>query len=86
MFKSAWLAGLRCLAATHGGAATAEELGDVESLANEMAQFFAGNAFAELDTNGDGILSPAEFREFALSEPRITVTLAGYSKELPIIF
>lgn len=84
MFKSAWISGFRALCATHGN----DELSmdDLNEFSEEMATLFAENAFETLDTNGDGMLSFEEFKEFALAEPKITATLNGFKKEVSITF
>jgi len=77
----------------------------LNTIANEIANRFADNAFDSLDVNYDGrpnlnvfystfyvnsfyltrfegLLSFAEFKKFALSEPKITASLNGFDKEV----
>jgi len=84
MFKSAWISGFRALCATHGNDDLSMD--DLNEFSEEMATLFAENAFETLDTNGDGMLSFEEFKEFAMAEPKITATLNGFKKEVSITF
>eukprot|EP01100_Stratorugosa_tubuloviscum_P010616 TRINITY_DN4579_c0_g2_i1.p1 TRINITY_DN4579_c0_g2~~TRINITY_DN4579_c0_g2_i1.p1 ORF type:complete len:222 (-),score=125.58 TRINITY_DN4579_c0_g2_i1:134-799(-) len=84
MFKTAWLSGLRALAATPGCSETDPQ--ELEAFANEMSEVFANDAFSKLDENKDGRLSEEEFKRFALADPKITATLNGFKRELSIVF
>eukprot|EP00013_Stygamoeba_regulata_P022430 CAMPEP_0177653016 /NCGR_PEP_ID=MMETSP0447-20121125/13483_1 /TAXON_ID=0 /ORGANISM="Stygamoeba regulata, Strain BSH-02190019" /LENGTH=229 /DNA_ID=CAMNT_0019156389 /DNA_START=195 /DNA_END=884 /DNA_ORIENTATION=+ len=84
MFKHAWISGFQSLCAIHES--TDVSMDDLNEFSEEMATVFADNAFDTLDTNNDGQLSFQEFKEFALAEPKITATLNGHKKEVPITF
>ncbi|GAM17941.1 hypothetical protein SAMD00019534_011160 [Acytostelium subglobosum LB1] len=83
MFKQAWISGFKALSYQ-----TNDELNpdDLQNFSEDMAQIFAEGAFSSLDVNGDGKLSFSEFKQFALSHPKITATLNGSKKDVPITF
>jgi len=83
MFQQAWISGFKALSYQ-----TNEEVNrdDLNNFSEEMAQIFAEGAFTSLDVNGDGKLSFSEFKQFALSHPKITATLNGSKKDVPITF
>eukprot|EP01100_Stratorugosa_tubuloviscum_P011367 TRINITY_DN506_c1_g1_i2.p1 TRINITY_DN506_c1_g1~~TRINITY_DN506_c1_g1_i2.p1 ORF type:complete len:226 (-),score=111.43 TRINITY_DN506_c1_g1_i2:144-821(-) len=82
MFKSVWISGLRALAVTSG---FSSEIEGIEGVSDQIAEMFAKDAFEKIDTDGDGKLSEEEFKLFALSDPTITASLNGFSKELKIV-
>ncbi|KYQ89745.1 calcium-binding protein [Tieghemostelium lacteum] len=83
MFQQAWISGFKALSIQ-----TNEDVNrdDLNNFSEEMAQIFAEGAFSSLDINGDGKLSLSEFKQFALSHPKITATLNGSKKDVPITF
>ncbi|EGC30631.1 hypothetical protein DICPUDRAFT_58183 [Dictyostelium purpureum] len=83
MFQQAWISGFKALSYQ-----TNEEVNkdDLNNFSEEMAQIFADGAFSSLDVNGDGKLSFNEFKQFAMSHPKITATLNGSKKDVPITF
>eukprot|EP01133_Synstelium_polycarpum_P012240 gene12240-14341_t len=83
MFKQAWISGFKALSYQ-----TNEDLNpdDLQNFSEDMAQIFAEGAFSSLDVNGDGKLSFNEFKQFALSHPKITATLNGSKRDVPITF
>eukprot|EP01132_Coremiostelium_polycephalum_P011213 gene11213-13738_t len=83
MFKQAWISGFKTLSYQSN-----EDLNpdDLKNFSEDMAQIFAEGAFSTLDVNGDGKLSFNEFKQFALSHPKITATLNGTKKDVPITF
>ncbi|EAL70283.1 hypothetical protein ACTFIW_003916 [Dictyostelium discoideum] len=83
MFQQAWISGFKALSYQ-----TNEEVNkdDLNNFSEEMAQIFADGAFSSLDVNGDGKLSFNEFKQFAMSHPKITATLNGSKRDVPITF
>ncbi|GAM20410.1 hypothetical protein SAMD00019534_035850, partial [Acytostelium subglobosum LB1] len=83
MFKQAWISGFKALSYQANDDLNPD---DLQNFSEDMAQIFAEGAFSSLDTNGDGKLSFQEFKQFAMSNPKITATLNGTKKDVPITF
>lgn len=84
MFKSAWISAFQALCTTYGNEELSKE--DLNEFSEEMATLFSNKSFNTLDLNGDGQISFEEFKEFAMSEPKITASLNEFKKEVNITF
>jgi serine/threonine-protein phosphatase 2B regulatory subunit len=57
---------------------------DLERFAEGAARSWIVPIFENLDSDGDQKLSYADFKKFTQSQPKITVQLNGFKKELPV--
>jgi len=86
MFAQAWISGFNALRASQAPNMPLEmNTEDFNNFSKEMGAVFAESAFQNLDKNKDGKLSFDEFKEFAMAEPKITATLNGFKKDVPIM-
>jgi len=88
LFRSAWLSGLQALVCEWNALNYPKTMSvgqtQLEEFSVGMAQQFAEQAFASLDSNGDGQLSLEEFATFVKAEPKITATFNDMKKDIYI--
>eukprot|EP01103_Thecamoeba_quadrilineata_P006389 TRINITY_DN16114_c0_g1_i1.p1 TRINITY_DN16114_c0_g1~~TRINITY_DN16114_c0_g1_i1.p1 ORF type:complete len:229 (+),score=49.69 TRINITY_DN16114_c0_g1_i1:39-725(+) len=87
MFATAWLSGYMALKASEPSIKDDFGFGhdDIQNFSKDIGGMFAESAFSNLDENRDGKLSFEEFKDFILTEPKITATVGGFKRDINIV-